>query len=176
MGYTTDFEGQVTVEPPLNTAEVTYLRKFNETRRMKRSKGPYYVGAGGFAGQDHEDDILDYNQHPEGQPGLWCKWTPTDDGRAIVWDGVEKFYDSEEWMQYLIDHFLRPGAHASGVDFAEQFAAFTFNHVVNGVIDAQGERPEDRWRLVVKDNVVSRIDAVVTFPDVPDPVVEWPAV
>ena len=68
MGYTTDFMGQVSIDPPLNKKEVKFLQKFNKTRRMLRKKGPYYVNNKGFAGQDNEPDIIDYNSPPEGQP------------------------------------------------------------------------------------------------------------
>jgi hypothetical protein len=169
MGYTTEFSGTVSVVPPLNAAEVAYLRRFSGTRRMGRTKGPYYVDAGGFAGQDRGEDIHDYNSPPAGQPGLWCHWVPTDDGSGIEWDGGAKFYHAEAWMQYVIDHFLRPAATAStNVIDGGQFSDFTFDHVLNGAIDAQGEVSDDRWRLVVKDNVVWRIDAVITFPEDPE--------
>ena len=47
MGYTTDFSGHVTVEPPLNDVEVAFLSKFAETRRMDREEGPYFVDGPG---------------------------------------------------------------------------------------------------------------------------------
>jgi hypothetical protein len=164
MGYTTDFYGAVSVEPPLNEDERTYLRKFAETRRLDRERGPYFVDGSGFAGQGHDSDIRDYNNPPEGQPGLWCQWVPIDDGTAIEWDGQEKFYEAEEWMAYLIDHFLKPGAEASKSD-DPQFAGFTFDHVVNGTIEAQGEDPDDKWRLVVEDNVVRTQQAKIVWED-----------
>jgi hypothetical protein len=153
MGYTTDFYGQVVVSPPLNASEIAYLDKFAETRRMDRERGPYFVDGSGMFGQGGDSDIRDHNEPPEGQPGLWCQWIPTDDGKAIGWDGGEKFYYAEEWMVYIIDHFLRPGARA-GASGEKQFADFTFDHVVNGAIEAQGEDPDDKWRLVVEDNEV----------------------
>jgi hypothetical protein len=150
MGYTTDFEGQVDISPPLNAEEREFLTKFSDTRRMNRQKGPYFVDATGFAGQDPMPDILNYNSPPEGQPGLWCQWTPTEDGSALEWDGGEKFYESAEWMRYLIDHFLKPGAIAkSHLPFLQT------NHTVNGVIRAQGEDADDRWELVVENNRVT---------------------
>lgn len=158
MGYTTDFYGSVSVSPPLNSDEIQYLKKFNETRRMECMQGPYYVDRGGAFGQDHGPDIFNYNSPPRGQPGLWCNWTPTDDGTAIEWDGGEKFYDAELWMQYLIDHFLRPGAFAN-LPFLQK------NHTVNGTIDAQGEDSDDRWQLVVEDNKVRVRTGTVVFSD-----------
>lgn len=176
MGYTTEFEGEIVIDPPLNPAEVEYVNRFGETRRMDRAKGPYYANPGndGF-GQDPEDDIRDYNRPPVGQPGLWCKWEVSGDGSSLYWSGAEKFYDAEEWMQYLIDHFFKPGAvasnlvedpcptcgHAEAID--PQFADFTFDHVLNGEIDAQGEEAEDRWKLIVTDNVVTRKNAKLVW-------------
>lgn len=160
MGYTTDFDGQITVEPPLNAEEAHYLNLFAGTRRMKRGNGPYYVLGTGDFGQGSDPDIQSYNEPPEGQPGLWCQWVPTEDGTAIEWDGNEKFYHAAEWMQYLIDHFLKAGALA-----AEALPFLQANHVCNGEIYAQGEDPSDRWNLVVKDNVVSVKQARVVWED-----------
>jgi len=153
MGYTTYFYGSVSVEPPLNETEVQYLRKFSYSRRMHREKGPYFVDGEGFRGQGPDPDILDQSQPSIGQPGLWCQWLPTDDGNEIVWDEGEKFYYAPEWMKYLIQHFLAPGAIAS-LSGDPQFADFTFNHTVNGVICAEGEESSDRWDLIVENNVV----------------------
>lgn len=166
MGYTTNFEGRIEVTPPLNEEEVRYLTKFNETRRMDCEQGPYYVGRGGFMGQDHTDPkVRDFNAPPQGQPGLWCKWRPTEDGTAIVWDGGEKFYDSAEWMRYLIEHFLKPGCRASAA-FGELVGTETRfeGHTLNGVIRAQGEDPDDQWELVVEDNrVTERMTAATGY-------------
>lgn len=151
MGYTTEFYGRVTIDPPLNEQEIIYLRKFNESRRMDRAKGPYFVDGGGWMGQDREADVRDYNNPPKGQPGLWCQWVPTDDGTAIEWDGGEKFYCSVEWMEYIIEHFLAPNAKAKSV-----LPFLQANHTVNGVIRAEGEERDDVWELVVEDNNVSR--------------------
>jgi len=136
MGYTTEFEGMVKIEPPLNEQERKFLEKFSDTRRMNRKKGPYYVDNTGLSGQDDEPDIIDYNEPPKGQPGLWCQWVPTKDGQYIVWDGGEKFYHSPEWMEYLIKHFIGT------------------NPIAKGEIKARGEDMDDRWNLVVIDNKV----------------------
>lgn len=149
MGYTTEFRGQINIDPPLNDEEMVYLQRFNETRRMNRTKGPYFVDGKGFHGQDHEADIIDYNNPPKGQPGLWCQWIPNEDGTALVWDEGEKFYDSVEWMEYIIEHFLAPDAKAKGeLDFLQA------NHILNGVIKAQGEDFDDRWKMIVENNKV----------------------
>jgi hypothetical protein len=186
VGYTTYFSGEVTIEPPLNEQETAYLLRFAESRRMLRTQGPYYADRGDDWGQTGEG-ILDYNEPPQGQPGVWCQWVPTEDGSAIRWDEGEKFYDSAEWMAYVIDTFLKPGAtvqeelralsaaggttvpalpqERDGWVYPPEFAAFTFDHIVNGAIDADGEDSDDIWRLVVRDNVVSIQFGQITFAD-----------
>lgn len=153
MDYTTTFSGEIAIDPPLNPEEISYLKKFNVTRRMARENGPYYVDGSGYYGQGDDNDIEDYNRPPPGQPGLWCQWTPTDDGKSLVWDEGEKFYDSAEWMKYIIDHFLQPGCKAK-----DHLGFLQGNHVCNGVIEAQGEDADDRWDLVVMGNVVATRD------------------
>jgi hypothetical protein len=120
----------------LKPEHAAYLRLFNETRRMRRSpekagllpdpvreavglplgeEAEYFTGGRGFFGQDEDDSILDYNTPPSGQPGLWCKWTPNEDGTAIIWDQGEKFYDYIEWLEYLMHHVLTPWVTSSTV-------------------------------------------------------------
>jgi hypothetical protein len=61
----------------------------------------------GHAGQDHEPAVTDYHRPCADQSGKWCQWEPSE-------DGVGKFYYSLEWMTYLIDIFLAPGARLAG--------------------------------------------------------------
>jgi hypothetical protein len=143
----------------LKPAHAAYLLKFSETRRMARDpdraakmpdplreavglplgpQGAYFVGGLGFAGQDEDDSILDGNEPPEGQPGLWCQWVPSEEGTAILWNGMEKFYYYIEWLEYLIEHFLKP-----------------WGYRLNGVVTWQGEEEEDRGRIIVVDNVMT---------------------
>ena len=175
MGYTTKFRGRVEIHPALNEHEVKYLKEFADTRRMNRALGPYFADTGDSDdpfeshGQKRREDIIDYNSPYPGdgagnlaQPGLWCGWIPTDDGTALIWNGVEKFYHPKEWMTYLIDTFLRPGC-VIDVLFASEptwyyppeFQQFTCDHVLSGVMEAQGEEYSDRWDLVVRDNIVT---------------------
>jgi hypothetical protein len=81
------------------------------------AEGAYFVGHDPHSvGSPFDPSILDANAPPSGQPGLWCQWIPTDDGRALTWSGGEKFTSPVEWLQYLIDHFLEPwGYRLNGV-------------------------------------------------------------
>lgn len=130
MGYNTDFEGSFKLSPALNPEQIAYLNAFANTRRMMRDstkcekvsdplrqavglpvgyQGEYCVFSHdrGFMGQDKDDTVIEYNDPSNNQPGLWCKWVPTEDGKCIEWDGAEKFYDYVEWIQYLNDNFLK---------------------------------------------------------------------
>ena len=149
MGCSTRFEGRVSVTPPLNPQEISYLYKFSLTRRMDRARGPYFVYGTGSHGQGRDADIRDYHSPPEGQPDLWCRWKPTEDGTAILWNGQADFPNPTQWMRYLIDHFLRAGGHALG---QPGFEGFTFNHTLAGVIHVEGEEQDAVWDLVVHDN------------------------
>jgi hypothetical protein len=143
----------------LKPEHAAYLKQFAHTRRMRRDakklkefpdplreaaglpvgkEGAYFVGGTGFAGQDRDDSILEYNKPPKGQPSLWCQWTPNKLGTAIVWDQGEKFYDYVEWLRYLIEHFLAP-----------------WEYTLNGEIHWEGEDERDLGTIVVKDNEVT---------------------
>lgn len=165
MGYTTDFSGQIAVVPPLNAEEIAYLNVFAKTRRVTRKQGPYHAVDDGDFGQSDDGQVLDGNSPPPGQPSLWCQWVPTDDGTAIEWDGGEKFYEADHWMKYIIDHFLKPNALAKS-----KLAFLQANHVCNGTINAQGEDNDDRWRLIVINNLVSTQSGEFTFRNDPEPV------
>ena len=71
------------------------------------------------------------------QPSLWCQWTPTDDGRAIVWDRGEKFEEHWSWLDYLLRHFLIP-----------------WGYVVTGRVDWEGPYEGDGGSIFVFDNEV----------------------
>ncbi len=158
MGYTTKFTGKVQIKPWLNDDEASFLAAFNDTRRMRRSKGPLYVNGSGWG---NDADVQNRNDPPDGQPSLWCDWAT--DGRTLYWDGAEKAYEMERWLAYLIDHLLGPKARAFVDSHAGEDARltrFTCDHVLNGEVEATGEDPDDRWKIVVTDNRVSVVRAV----------------
>lgn len=92
-----------------------------------------------------EYEVDCYNEPPEGQPGLWCQWVPNDKGTAIEWDGGEKFYGYEEWLKYIIEHFLEP-----------------WGRKISGEVHFKGEEPEDRGIIYVKDNKVELVFDEIT--------------
>jgi hypothetical protein len=82
--------------------------------------------------------VIDYNEPPEGVPGLWCGWTPSEDGHALVWDGQEKFYNYVEWLDFLIQKVLVPRGYS-----------------VSGTMQWRGEDWNDTGRIIVLDNKIS---------------------
>lgn len=158
MGYSTKFTGKIAVRPRLNEHEVAYLRRFADSRHMDREKGPYYCDPD----DDDESDVVQYDEPGADQPGLWCCWEPTEDGRYIRWNKAENFYDSAKWMAYVIRTFLIPGAALQGEladpvqgrHYAPEFEHFTFDHVCDGALKALGDSPDDRWSLIVTGNDV----------------------
>lgn len=158
MGYSTDFTGRIEIDPPLNQAEIDYLTKFSYTRHMHRELGPFLVYETPFEDPNDEKDVIDYNTPPPGQPSLWCNFEPTIDGTAIVWDESEKTKEATKWIDYIITRFLMDGAVVQGQDaLLHLFKNFQFNHVCNGELIAQGEDPDDKWKIVVKNNIVKKI-------------------
>lgn len=158
MGYNTEFDGRINIQPPLNAAEIHYLEMFASTRHMIRSQGPYYVdGSYGKNKIGVDVNAGHVNCPPPGQYSLWCNFQADENGTALIWNETEKTYSGEKWIAYLIDHFLKPGAVASELN-DEQFQEFTFDHVCNGAMLAQGEDIHHRWKIVVTNNEVVTID------------------
>jgi len=156
MGYTTDFIGYVGIEPALNEAEVEYLTAFTMSRRFDREGGPYAVPGNPRAEEDDRSGIPveRYNSVAPGQPQLWCQWIPSWSGHCLTFDGHEKFYRPVEWLDYLIEHFLKRGAHASKHP-GHLFAGFTFDHVLNGTIAGSRRDTHELFLIDVVSNHVS---------------------
>ena len=81
MGYSTDFDGAITIEPPLTPRQVNDINA--------------------FCGERHGN-----NKFHDGFPGFYCDWEVADDGTEIGWNGSEKSYCMPEWLAYLIANFM----------------------------------------------------------------------
>ncbi|MGM0203078.1 hypothetical protein [Enterococcus sp. AZ149] len=152
MGYHTDFIGAFEIDRPVTDEIATLLRGLATTRRMKRDNeqliqkgygdcgvdGEFFCVDDGHYGQECElDTVLDYNQPPSTQPGLWCQWLLAEDNQTLEWDTNEKFYCYIEWIQYLIERILKPN-----------------NYVLNGAVAYRGEEFSDFGYLEVVNNQV----------------------
>ena len=144
MGYTTEFRGKLNLNKELDADTFAIIKGLNETRRMKRKvdakygmEGEFYFEGSGYCGQGDEPNIINHNEPPKTQPGLWCHWMSTPDKKAIEWDGGEKFYDYVEWLEYLIERVLGPKG-----------------YTLTGKLKFQGEEMDDRGLIVVVDNKI----------------------
>jgi hypothetical protein len=84
------------------------------------------------------NDFADERHYQDGFPGIWCQWIIKDG--VLIWDGGEKFYKYTEWLQYLIDNF-----------FTE------WKVLLNGQIEFQGDRIDDRGLIKVTNNVIEKL-------------------
>lgn len=115
MGYTTEFEGQFRMDK-LPPAEVVV--------RLR--------GLEGIDGRDEDDPDM---------PDAYCQWQLTKDCQGIEWDGGEKFYKYEEWLQYILDKVLKP----AGI-------------TLSGVVNYSGEDVKDVGILTIEDGEVKSLD------------------
>lgn len=135
----------------------------NTAEEIYGNEGQYFAKEDNNEGQTDDGTIIDFNNPPgqvdranmtwreywqererrikdgECQPGLWCDWIITEDGRFLEWNGAEKFYDYIAWLKYLIDRFFN----VWGIE-------------LNGEINWQGENYQDRGTIEVKHNVVGK--------------------
>lgn len=172
MGYTTEFSGEFRITPTLKPEHKAYINKFSETRRYKREANvaatwpdpireaaglPIGVDAGFYVGaerceslsmRDPKSGIVNYNESPEGQPGLWCQWIANDEGTELVWDEGEKFYNYVEWLDYLIETFLK-----------------LWGYTLNGEVQWYGQDREDIGKIEVTDNAVKTKAGIITYED-----------
>ena len=159
MPYETTLTGEFAITPPLADAHLAYLLAFSRTRHMRcatralkkradplREAAGLPLGRGGayfVGGLDlltlGNAAVTNSLKPPHGQPSLYCKWTPTPDGRALVWQGKGAHY--EQWLDYLMKHFLLP-----------------WGYVLCGRVVWQGQRPTDSGVLCIKENLVVVIE------------------
>ena len=151
MGYTTTLTGHLSFNKKPNNELKKYINNFSKSRRMKRDvnkikeldanwQNNCFKGKLGLEGEYYiskdENSVINYNCPPSTQPSLWCDWI-INDKDELVWDGIEKFYNYKEWLEYLIKNFFEGDG-----------------YILNGEIEFQGEYEEDHGFIVVKDNHV----------------------
>ena len=140
--------GSLSITPRLEERHAAYLSRFQATRRMKRSSSvlageqypdpirlaaglPLGLEGGYYLGESIETSyqcpsIIDTNQPPRGQPGLWCGWGPTPDLGGLRVVNPHSGDDLGAWLRYLVKHFFVP-----------------WGYSLRGAV---GWRPEERYR------------------------------
>lgn len=154
MGYDTAFKGCLFFNKPLSKNLADAINRYCSIRHcVYRDKGEQYGPDGKWWDGDELDvdwrkaifeydeterkKQEDYNQLADGLPSFYCQWKVSDDRREIVWDGGEKFYGYIQWLEIIIDHFLRPNL-----------------YVLNGEMEWQGEDASDTGIFCVCENKV----------------------
>jgi hypothetical protein len=159
MGYNTLFVGEFELDRLLATEHHVFLTRFSHSRRILwdedqvqhipdhvRQAAGLPVGVEGAFVLGYEYDgiadeppfLIDYDKSPAGQPSLWCNWTPSEEGTKIIWNGREKFYSFVEWLDYLIEEFLR-----------------RWGYLLNGKLVWQGQDPLDLGTISIIDNFIT---------------------
>jgi hypothetical protein len=129
MGENVTYLGHVDIVPGLNQSEYDYLYALTEPVR------------------DTADNRAD------GQPSGLCDWEPCPHGCCLAWNGREKFHAGMAWMEFLIDHLLRPGASAEGRADV-RLAGFTFDHRMDGLIVGERQWSRELFSIRVENNQV----------------------
>lgn len=144
MAYSIDYIGHISVFPPLNEAEFSFLTAFCEsTHELGMAK--YDVSDNPRA--PHPAGAVRALERPNDLPGVFCPWLPSCTGRCFVIpnDGSDR-RDAAVWLEFLIDHFLKPGAQASRSGI-EEFASFAFDHRVDAVVAAHRSDSGALWLI-----------------------------
>ena len=157
MGYTTEFNGSFDLKfnnPETKKHVIELIDGLSTTRRMKRDlskikdklehnveyygiEGEFYYVEDGNSGQNRDPSILEYNNPPSTQPGLWLQWVIGDNLDTLEWDGNEKFYYYTEWLEYLIEKIFKPN-----------------NVSITGSVDYRGEKWDDNGTITILNNTV----------------------
>lgn len=115
MGYSTYFDGSLKIEPPMEAEHRDFVN-----RTARSTKYP---------------DLPDC-------PQAYLQWVISEDGTRLEWDGSEKFYEYEEWLDYLLAECFTP-----------------WGYKLNGEIHWNGEEPGDEGIIYVKDNVAEAVES-----------------
>lgn len=175
MGLSTKYLGRFDITPALNEVEVEWLRAFAAIDRRHYSE-PYEVAMNPRAveqaaatrasagGSRPSPDPFTSLTPRDGSPSPHLDWVPCPTGCCLVWTGDEKSRAAEEWICYLIDHFLRPNAQASR-DARPDFEEFTFDHVVSGVVAGCRDDNRELFLIRCRNNELSTETLIAPDPD-----------
>lgn len=117
MGYNTSFSGII---------------KFNKAMSVERA-----AELTQFCQERHEG---------EQWPSIHCDWELTGDLNGLRWNGSEKSYSMDRWLQLLINHFCL----VEGI-------------ICNGIVEAYGEDFGDLWRIKCTNNKVLRQEPCIAY-------------
>jgi hypothetical protein len=80
------------------------------------------------------------------RPGIFCPWEPADDGATLhVFEEWGTKQPLAEWAAYLASHLLGPDSPRL---HGRLLKGFTYDHVLTGRVEVEGQAAGDRWTLV----------------------------
>ncbi len=153
MGFSTQYLGYLTITPSLNPAEVEWLSGFADWGALSDGDpfhlpmNPRAALAAAFA--DGGGTMPSLHEVPRGVHD----WRVSTDGERISWRRMEKSNDAVGTLRFLVGHYLGPEALArnhGGRDFAE----FTFDHRLDGVLAAERDDTDELLLITVVDSDV----------------------
>ncbi|WP_295697499.1 hypothetical protein [Lapillicoccus sp.] len=156
-GYSTTYIGHLDITPPLNAAEVEWLTALAEWQGGPQGDvftvpmNPRAVWS--LAMAKAGGSIA--SSAPEGMPRGTTDWRPCLDGCRLEWDRIEKSNDAIPSIRFLVDHFLGPQALARDAG-GDDFAAFSFDHALDGVIAAYRDDTEELFLIRAEDSRLSQ--------------------
>lgn len=154
MGDNTEYLGHLTITPRLNPAEVQWLLGFADW-----AGGP---GADPFSlPMNPRAELAHARTHGSGAvpphsriPWGVSDWQVSFHGDRLRWSRAEKSHDAVATLEFLADHFLGPAALAKQSTNPD-FADFTFDHRLDGVIAGCREDTDELFLLWVENSVVT---------------------
>lgn len=180
MGYHTDFRGGFEIDRPVEEKHAAYIRKFNETRRMKRDPsiaqrlpdpireaaglnigqdGAFFVGGKGFHGQDEDASVIDPNTPPGQVEGYGMEIYAINEKLM-----AESRVQPSLWCQWTLndanDKLVWDGGekfyhYVEWLKYMIENFFKPWNYVLNGKVKWQGEEMDDRGEMIVENNVVT---------------------
>lgn len=155
MGFNTTYIGHLTITPHLNPAEVQWLLGFADWGGLVDSDpfsmpmnpraelaAAFRSAGGSVAGR-------------RGIPYGVRDWIVCEHGDRIQWRHAEKSNDAEFALPFMVRHFLGPEALAKTTG-SPDFADFTFDHRIDGVIAGVRNDTDELFLLRVVNSEIRR--------------------
>ena len=186
MGYSTDFEGVLTFDKPLNKKQREYINRISGTRRMKRDvnklmelyggkygnpfaknkkdpaevyghEGEFFARDDGNMGQSDDASVLEYNV-PPGQKGF--VQGEIDKGQPGLWCKWEISEDGTKLLWNGMEKFYN---YTAWLKYLIKQFFNPWGKKLSGEIYWYGEDRDDIGKIVVRNNDVFVFDGEISF-------------
>lgn len=137
MGYTTTFDGVFHFNKVPTAELIDTINNFSRTRHNYEEFPSIWC-----------QWVIGKQYSEAGEYGINCVLTPERSmktshecisGELVLgWNGFEKFYEADRWLEYIITVFLKPKGYS-----------------ITGSAHYQGEKKQDVGELTVVDNVIT---------------------